>query len=146
MSRAAEVTLAFGGEDRMFRLPIGRLRALQEKCDAGPLELLQRLSAGNWRVDDVRETILQGLIGGDTPQAEATKLVQGYFDGTPLADHTAMAQVILMAAVMGVEDEPPGELEAGAKRPNRSRARKSASQASTASAQPSAGHPEKSTT
>lgn len=131
MSRSAEVVLAFGGEDRVFRLPLGRLRALQEKTDAGPMELLQRFTVGNWRIDDVREPILQGLIGGGMNQHEATKLVQSYFDDTPTLPHVHFAQSIVAAAIIGVEDESLGELQAGASQKKRSRARKSVSPAST---------------
>lgn len=109
MSRAAEIELAFGGEDRMFRLPLGRLRALQEKTDCGPMELIQRFVAGTWRVDDVRETLLQGLIGGGMDQASATKLVQAFFDGEPIQPFVVTAQGVVMAAVLGVEDEDLGE-------------------------------------
>lgn len=109
MSRAAEVVLPFGGEDRPFRLPIGRLRALQEKVDAGPMELLNRIATGTWRVDDLRETILQGLIGGGMTSADATRLLKSDFDDLPLGQFTTIAQAALFAAVIGVEDEPVGE-------------------------------------
>lgn len=138
MSRSAEVTLAFGGEDRIFRLPLGRLRALQEKTDAGPMELLQRYAASNWRIDDVREAILQGLIGGGTDQHSATKLMQSYFDDTPVFPHVALAQSIVAASIIGVEDESLGEPQAGAPQKKRSRATKSASPASTEPAPSSA--------
>lgn len=121
MSRSAEVTLAFGGEERLFRLPIDRLRALQEKTDCGPMELLQRYSAGTWRVDDIREALLQGLIGGGLTSTEATQLVLSHFDGTPLADSVPLAHGIVMAAVVGAEDEPQEKPKAGAKTKTRSR-------------------------
>lgn len=132
MSRAAEIRLAFGGEERLFRLPIGRLRALQEKTDCGPMELLQRFTAGTWRIDDVREAILQGLIGGGLNTVEATQVVTGHFDDTPVLPHVTIAQAIVASAVIGVGDEPLGESEAGAKSRSRSREAKSASARSTA--------------
>ncbi len=106
MSRSAEIEIAFGGEDRPFRLNIGRLRALQEKVDAGPMELVNRMAAGAWRVDDLRETILQGLIGGGMASAEATRLMKTDFDDLPLAQFVPMAQAILYTALLGAEDEP----------------------------------------
>lgn len=109
MSRSAEIEIAFGGEDRTFRLPIGRLRALQEKVDAGPMELLHRIAAQTWRVDDLRETILQGLIGGGMSSADATRLLKSDFDDLPLAQFTTIAQAVLFTAVLGAEDEPVGE-------------------------------------
>lgn len=106
MSRGAEVTLAFAGEERAFRLPLGRLRAVQEKCDAGPMELLNRLYSGAWRVDDLREILLQGLIGGGLDQAAATRLMRTAFDDLPLAQFVPLAQAVMGAAVVGAEDEP----------------------------------------
>ncbi|KAK0358855.1 hypothetical protein LTR94_033683, partial [Friedmanniomyces endolithicus] len=105
MSRTAEIELSFGGEDRLFRLNIGRLRALQEKVDAGPMELLSRLSAGTWRVDDVREVLLQGLIGGGMSSADATRLVKTDFDDLPLQPFVQIAQAVVMTALVGAEDE-----------------------------------------
>lgn len=113
MSRSAEVTLAFAGEDRQFRLPIGRLRALQEKTDCGPMELLSRYVSGTWRVDDLREAILQGLIGGGLSQSDATRLVQTNFDDLPLKEFIGIAQAIVGSAVVGAPDERLGETEAG---------------------------------
>lgn len=111
MSRSAEIEIAFGGEDRLFRLNIGRLRALQEKVDAGPMELVNRLAAGAWRVDDLRETILQGLIGGGMTSADATRLMKSDFDDLPLAQFVPVAQAILYTALLGAEDEPAGEVQ-----------------------------------
>lgn len=111
MSRSAEVTLAFAGEDRPFRLSIGPLRALQEKCDAGPMELLQRFASGSWRVDDLRETLLQGLKGGGMTDAEATRLIRSDFDDHPYVGFVPVAQAVVMAAVIGAPDETLGEPE-----------------------------------
>jgi len=135
MSRSAEVTLAFGGEERLFRLPIARLRALQEKTDCGPMELIQRYTAGTWRIDDVREAILQGLIGGGLNSHEATQVMMGHFDDTPIFPHVTIAQAIVASAVIGVEEESLGEPKAGVKSKTRSRGKKSASPLSTAPAQ-----------
>lgn len=134
MSRAAEVTLAWGGEDRLFRLPIGRIRALQDRTDAGPPELLRRYVTQTWRIDDVREAILQGLIGGGLDNQAATKAVQAYFDDTPIEPHVLTAQAIVAACIVGVEEEPLGEPQAGGPKPGRSRKAKSGSPASTAPA------------
>lgn len=109
MSRSAEITLVFAGEERPFRLPIGRLRALQEKTDAGPMELVQRFAAGTWRVDDLRETIHQGLIGGGMAAADAAKLLKTDFDDLPLGQFVGTAQAIVLAAVVGAGEETLGE-------------------------------------
>ena len=111
MTRTAEVTLAFAGEERLFRLPIGRLRALQEKTDCGPMELIQRFAAGSWRVDDLRETIHQGLIGGGLAAPDAARLLKTDFDDLPLGQFVGTAQAIVLAAVVGAGDEDAGEPE-----------------------------------
>lgn len=109
MSRSAEISLDFAGEERAFRLAIGPLRALQEKTDCGPMELLSRFSAGTWRVDDLRETILQGLQGGGMTGADATKLIRSNFDDRPLQQFVNLAQAIVMACLIGAGDEDLGE-------------------------------------
>lgn len=109
MSRSAEISLDFAGEERTFRLSIGPLRALQEKTDCGPMELLSRFSAGTWRVDDLRETILQGLQGGGMTGAEATKLIRSNFDDRPLQQFVNLAQAVVMACLIGAGDEDLGE-------------------------------------
>lgn len=96
------------------------------------MELLRRFLSGEWRVDDLRETLLQGLIGGGLDQGAATKLVMSNFDDLPLQPFVTMSQAIVMAAVVGCEDEdlgePTGEAEASRPSPVES----SASAASTA--------------
>lgn len=111
MSRAAEASLAFAGEDRIFRLSLGRLRALQEKVDCGPMELLSRYATGAWRVDDLREVIYQGLVGGGLDAAAASRLMKTDFDDLPLAPFVVLARGIVLAAVVGAGDEVLGEAE-----------------------------------
>lgn len=146
MSRAAEITLRFPDEERLYKLPIGRLRELQEKTDCGPMELLARLQAGTWRIDDVRETIRLGMIGGGLPAPEASKLIERYVDDQPLSLAAPYAQAVLYAAVIGAEDEPPGEAEAGEETATLSREESFASPASTEQVPRSGGRRAKSTT
>lgn len=176
MSRSAEVTLPFGGEERKFRLALGQLRALQEKCDAGPAEIARRLGGyirfgalrqqaaalgrvgpsmidglvsglGEWRVDDVRETIFQGLLGAKVDHAKATRLVIDNVDGYPLTENIPIAFAILSAVLVGAEDEDAaGERPAGeAERPSREARSGSEPTASTPSAAPRASRRAKST-
>lgn len=60
---AAVLKIPFADGTYPFRLGAGEARELQRITDCGPLELYRRLLAGNWRVDDVTETIRLGLIG-----------------------------------------------------------------------------------
>lgn len=89
-----------------FRLGIGESRELQEKTDCGLLYLLQqRVLAGAWRIDDLRETIRLGLIGGGLAPADALVLVSRYVDDRPWIESVQPAARILTAAVFGAPDE-----------------------------------------
>jgi hypothetical protein len=164
MSRGGDIALQFGGEERTFRLALGQWRKVQEKCDAGPAELLARLAPmfaarqqglkvsqmlthgllGTWRVDDVREVILQGLLGGEMPGPAAFELVKAWVDERPIFENVELAYQIVMASVFGAEDEKPvGEsLAAAAASPRSRRASSgSAKTATTPSAPPAASPP-----
>lgn len=118
------VTMAWGDGEYRFRLAIGQLRELQAKVNEprvkvgakplGPRGLLRALIAGEEWIDDAREIMRLGLIGGGngmTPP-KALNLVQQYVDGRPIAESVVPATVILMAAVSGVEGDDVGKKEA----------------------------------
>ena len=108
------VRLTWPGGEHDFALPIGQLRALQDRCDAGPAHIITRLATGSWRVDDVIQTIRLGLEGGGLAKDEARKLTELHVEQAPLARSVMLAQMVLMDAVYGPEDDRVGELEAGA--------------------------------
>ena len=114
MSRLAQVTLTWADDDYTFRLPIKQLIELQELCDAGPSFIMARLQQGAWTVQDVRETIRLGLIGGGVEPTAALKLVRNYVDDQPLLQNAIIAEAIVAAAIVGVEEEkgPPGKPKA----------------------------------
>jgi hypothetical protein len=58
------ILLPFADGVYAFALWYGQLHELQEKTDAGPLVIYNRVLSGTWRYDDVRETIRLALIGG----------------------------------------------------------------------------------
>ena len=93
------------GVEREFRLGIGELRELQEKCDAGPMAILARLHGRDWRIDDIRETIRLGLIGAGVKKNEALAIVRKEVDNGFLLDHVEPARIILGAALTGPPDE-----------------------------------------
>lgn len=139
MSRCAKIELVWAdgagpgeGGKYIFRLRIGELRELQEKVNAGPQTVLQRLATGAWYVDDIRETLRLGLIGGGLAPAKALKLVERYVDAEdrPLIENAPAAQAVILAAVIGVGDDPVGKAEAAKQGPTE----KSASPPSTDSA------------
>lgn len=109
MSRSANVTLKWADGEHAFRLGIGEIRELQEKCDAGPQHIYRRLSDGTWRLDDIRETLRLGLIGGGLEPIPALNLIERYVDARPLVENVPPAQAVLGAALVGVKDEPLGE-------------------------------------
>jgi len=112
MSRDAGISLKWADGEYAFRLPIGRLIELQEKCDAGPAFIMTRLQQGVWRVEDVRETIRLGLIGGGTKPTDALKLVERYVDERPMFESVVTAEAIISAALVGAPDEQHPKLQA----------------------------------
>ncbi len=118
---AKEITWA-GGE-HAFDLKIEHLRALQDRCDAGPEWILARLSNKQWHVNDVVDTIRLGLEGGGMEKTDARKLVQRYVEDRPLTLSVLTAQAVLMMALYGDPDDQPGEAGAGEGQPTRTRDR-----------------------
>lgn len=111
MSRAAEVTIDWAEGEHLFRLRLSQIRELQEKCDKGPMRILRDLEGDGWRVDDLREVIRLGLIGGGMEPVKALRLVQSYVDDRPFAENIGIARAIVFAAVIGVpnQEETPGK-------------------------------------
>lgn len=114
--------LTWAGGEHDFELRIEHLRALQDRCDAGPEWILSRLTTKQWLVDDVIQTIRLGLEGGGMAKEDARKLVVKFVEDRPLTLSVLTAQAVLLVALYGNEGDQPGEQEAGAqKTPNRSR-------------------------
>lgn len=105
--------IIWAGGEHAFELRIDHLRAIQDKCDAGPAFVLQRLSSGQWYVDDVVQPIRLGLVGGGMAMEDARKLVRRHVEDRPLSQSVLTAQAILMLALYGDEDDPVGEAPAG---------------------------------
>lgn len=113
MSRSAKVTLPFGDGAHDFALLIGQLEELQEKCDAGPEAVFNRIASGGWMVADVRETLRLGLVGAGMDAIKAAILVDRYAGAGSLAMWKDTAQRVILGALVGApdEDEPSGEPE-----------------------------------
>ena len=129
MSRNGEITLAWGDEDRTFRLGIGEWEKVQEKCDAGPAEILARLAPifsateaglslkqiisagylGTWRVQDIREPLYRGLLGGGLDPTKAGRVIRDLVDERPFIESVPIAYQVVLASILGAEDEPVGE-------------------------------------
>ena len=102
-----------GGEHR-FALPIGAMRALEKARDAGANFILTRFVTGQWFVDDVYEVVRLGLVGGGMDEKEARKLADENVGYGRYFEHVPLATELLKDALMGDEDDPAGELVAGA--------------------------------
>ena len=131
MSRGGEIVRAWGDADRTFRLGIGEWRKVQETCDVGPGDIAGRLAtyaamrqanpkagflqllgaggAGSWRVDDIRAPLYWGLIGGGMSPTEAGRLLRDLHDDRPLLENLDLALAVVLASMLGAEDEPVGE-------------------------------------
>lgn len=94
--------------------PLGLMLELEAACNAGAIEIADRIRSRTWRIRDVRETIRLALIGGGMKEADALELVKRHVD-IPPADgqqsNALLAQAILMAWVVGV----PGDNDVGKK-------------------------------
>ena len=109
--RGVDITWA-GGEHR-FLLTIDLLRALQDRCDAGPLHVLNRLKSGEWYVDDVVSTIRLALEGGGLDKDDARKLVRRHIEEDFGVKHVLLASAILAQTLY---DEEGGD-DAGEQKP-----------------------------
>lgn len=116
----------FGDGLYVFRLDVDGLRELQEKTDAGPAYLLRRIAVGEWRVDDLRETLRIGLVRGGLDPVRALVLIARYFDDAPKGRHVGLASLILSAAIF----EPEELKTPGKDRPKRKRRTSAADSAS----------------
>ncbi len=167
------ITRQFGTEERSFKLLVDQWRNLEKARDCGLGEIAQRLAPlvqfkaskldgdnalmraitsgflGAARLDDVREPILQGLIGAGLTSTMAALIVRAVFDEEvnkgkgPLLAWCDLAFEIVTDAIIGLPDEPrvapPGETPADgakAKPARRSRTAKRVSAKSMASSAP----------
>lgn len=109
MSRDAKITQPFADDDYEFRLGWGELAELQEKVNAGPYVVLQRVENGTWRIEDVSNIIRLGLIGGGMKPTDALAKVRTYVEKRPPLENLMLAHAIIMAGLLGAPDEPAGE-------------------------------------
>lgn len=130
MSRDGAIELTFlDGEDYVFRLAWGQLIKLQEVRLCGAFLVFERLHGSEWMVEDIREVIRLGLVGGGLDPIKATKLVKEYVEqrppidrhkraglnpGDPPVDPLGFAIAIIAAGITGPPDEEPLEKKAAA--------------------------------
>ena len=99
------VELTWAGGEHVFLLNIDLLRALQDKCDAGPPWVLTRLRTNQWFVDDVLQPIRLGLEGGGMEKDDARKMVKRFVEDRPLSESVLTSTAILMQALYGGEED-----------------------------------------
>lgn len=93
----------FAGQQRRFKLPLGKIAELERLCNAGIGAIMVRLVTHQFHARDIWETIRLGLEGGNESMSEleATATCMAYHD-YPLMDFVSLASQILTAAVSGV--------------------------------------------
>jgi hypothetical protein len=106
---SAAIPFEWGDGAHVFRLGLKQLRELQAKTDCGPEELYWRIRKGQWRIDDLRETIRIGLIGGGMELEKANGLMRLHFDDCPYKPQCEPAAAILLAALFGPPDDAVGK-------------------------------------
>lgn len=107
-SRSATLENVFVGEGYFdLALRIGELTTLQEKTGVGPYVLANRILTGEWRVEDIIETIRLALIGGGLDQRAAFDLVTRNIVPGNIFPYVSTAGEVVLAAIMGVDDEQP---------------------------------------
>lgn len=130
------IDLQFANGAYSFKLGLAQIRELQEATKTGIGALYARVLQGRmgerleeghpafgaYHVDDLRETVRQGLIGGAQGMVDgapvlvtslrAGELVERYLDPMPLAAQWDLAAAILYALVEGYSDaESDGDLD-----------------------------------
>ena len=103
------VVLQWPGGEHAFRLGLSELETIQQKTDCGPEFLAHRIKSMQWKVDDLREIMRNGLIGGGMDHVQALRLIEQ-------ADATATgislkvpALEVMLAYLYGPADDPVGE-------------------------------------
>ena len=96
-----------------FRLAYGQWLELQEAVGCGPLELYVGLLQRKWRVQQIREIVRIGLIGGGADPASALRLVRRHVEERPILESVPLALEIVSASLTLPEgDHAPGEAPA----------------------------------
>lgn len=103
------LVIQWPGGEHAFRIGIGQCRVIQQKTECGPEHLLNKIKAGVWTVDELREILRNGLIGGGMAPVEALKIIDKTFDEAPGIKFKAPAMEVLSAYLFGPPDDTVGE-------------------------------------
>lgn len=102
--RVTAITIPWADAEYTFDLRLGEVRKLQAQTGLGVPALLRNLQSDNYKVDDFRETILQGLLGGGMDVERARGLVKKWVDQRPARENVIPAISILMAWLVGIPE------------------------------------------
>lgn len=100
-----------GGEHDFCLSAVGNLLSLEEKCGFIGV-IYHRLGNGLWGINDVREPIRLGLIGGGLPAEKAMELVKVHVDANPngYGPSAVLALALIETVIIGVpKDDPVGK-------------------------------------
>jgi hypothetical protein len=97
------------GEDVFCLAKVGLILDLEDKCKAPFAVIMARLENGAWGLNDVRETIRLGLIGGGMNPEKAMAAVRNHVDENPLSHSVLVAYEVVRTVVFGVPDDPVGK-------------------------------------
>ncbi|MCA6098867.1 gene transfer agent family protein [Bradyrhizobium australafricanum] len=113
MSANGSVSLVWaGGEDVFCLSKVGLILDLEDKCKAGIGIIAGRLESGSYGLNDIRETIRLGLIGGGATPERAMASVRNHVDGNPLSHSVLVAYAVVRAVLFGTPvDDPVGKQE-----------------------------------
>jgi hypothetical protein len=104
-SRDGSISFDWADDHHTFRLGLGEISELQEKCDAGPVFIYARLQTGQAKLEDVTETLRIGLIGGGMAPVKAKKLVERYVIDYGFLRNVDAAIKVLTPFLEGVPEE-----------------------------------------
>lgn len=111
MSANGTVSIVWaGGEDQFCLSKVGLILDLEDKCKAGIGIIAGRLESGTYGLNDVRETIRLGLMGGGKTPDKAMTLVRNNVDENPLSHSVLLAYAIIRAVLFGApKDDTVGK-------------------------------------
>lgn len=95
----------YAGAERKFRLRVADILDLEEATKRPISELYGAIIGQKFRIEDIRQTVIRGLVGGGCPVDEAKRLVSERIDALPLIEHVIIAQSLMVTTMTGIE--PP---------------------------------------
>lgn len=110
MNNQGQITESWGDGRYDFRLTVNGIIELEQKCDAPFAVIFGRLNGGTFKLNDIRETIRLGLVGGGVASSKALTLVENYI--MPLSESLPLARAIVGGVMFGFEASPLGNPEA----------------------------------